>query len=134
MAFYLRFLGYMYLVKYSFLFLGMIQTSFIMAQSTINGAQMEGQISPNNSEAVHIIGIYPNPATDYIMVEIKQSQLQNAHFVLTSMIGNEIEITPEALGEDIFRIGLVGYPAGFYFLVIEDDPSQFKKAFRFLIK
>ena len=95
---------------------------------------MEGQISPNNFEGVNIIGIYPNPATDYIMVEIKQSQFQDTHFILTSMIGNEIEITPEELGEDKFRIGLVGYPAGFYFLVIEDDPSQFKKAFRFLIK
>jgi hypothetical protein len=121
-------------VKYFFLFFGMIQTSLTMAQNTINGAQMEGQILPKNFEAVNIIGIYPNPATDYIMVEIKQSELQNAHFVLKSMIGNEIEITPEALGEDKFRIGLVGYPAGFYFLVIIDDTSQFKKAFRFLIK
>ncbi len=124
----------MLIKQYFFLFFGMIQTSFIMAQNTINGAQMEGQILPNNFKAVNTIGIYPNPATEYIMVEIKQSELQNAHFILTSMIGNEIEITPEALGEDKFRIGLVGYPAGFYFLIIEDDPSQFKKAFRFLIK
>mgnify|MGYP003985712913 FL=1 len=71
-------------VKYFFLFFGMIQTSLTMAQNTINGAQMEGQILPKNFEAVNIIGIYPNPATDYIMVEIKQSELQNAHFeVLT---------------------------------------------------
>jgi len=134
LTFSLLILRNMSFVKYFLLFCGMIQVYFSLAQNTINGAQTEGQISPNNFEEVNIIGIYPNPATDYIIVEIKQLELQNARFVLTSMIGNEIEITQEALGEDKFRIGLVGYPTGFYFLVIEDDPSQFKKAFKFLIK
>ena len=124
----------MLIKKYFFLFLGLIQISFILAQSPSNGAQMEGQMLSNNFENANIIGIYPNPATDYIIVEIKESQLHDTRFVLTSMIGNEIEITPETLGKDKFRLGLVGYPAGFYFLVIEDDPSKFNKAFRFLIK
>ena len=116
--------------KYFFLFIGLIQASLISAQNPING----GQISQNTFGKVNVIGIYPNPATEYIMVEIKESALQDAHFILTSMIGNKIEITPEEIGKDKFRIELDGYPAGFYFLVIEDDPSRFKKAFRFLIK
>lgn len=112
----------------------LIQSFLVLAQNTTIGAQMDGQILPNNFEDINIIRIYPNPAVDYIIIEVKESQLQDARFVLTSMIGNEIEIEPETLGEDKFRVGLVGYPAGFYFLVIQDDLSQFKKAFRFLIK
>ena len=134
MAFYLLILDIMTFKKHFFLFIGLIQASLISAQTPINGAQMEGQISQNTFEKVNVIGIYPNPATEYIMVEIKESALQDAHFILTSMIGNKIEITPEEIGKDKFRIELDGYPAGFYFLVIEDDPSRFKKAFRFLIK
>ena len=95
---------------------------------------MDAQILPNNFEDINVVRIYPNPAVDYIIIEVKESQLQNTLFVLTSMIGNKIFIEPETLGEDKFRIGLVGYPAGFYFLIIQDDVSQFKKAFRFLIK
>ena len=90
----------------------MIQVTFSLAQNTINGAKTEGQISPNNFEEVNIIGIYPNPATDYIIVEIKQLELQNARFVLTSMIGNEIEITqrqirPQYIHDLLFSIWLV---------------------------
>ena len=112
----------------------LIQSFLVLAQNTTIGAQMDGQMLPNNFEDINIIRIYPNPAVDYIIIEVKESKLQDTRFVLTSMIGNEIEIEPETLGEDKFRVGLVGYPAGFYFLVIQDDLSQFKKAFRFLIK
>ena len=122
--------------RHFFFFMGLIQICFSWAQnsSNSNGAQIEGQMPSNNFEHVNIIGIYPNPATDHIIVEIKESQLHDTRFVLTSMIGNKIEITPEALGNDRFRLGLMDYPAGFYFLIIEDNPSKFKKAFRFLIR
>jgi len=120
--------------KYLFFLTMLIQSFLVLAQNTTIGAQMDDQILPNNFEDINIIRIYPNPAVDYIIIEVKESKLQDTRFVLTSMIGNEIEIEPETLGEDKFRVGLVGYPAGFYFLVIQDDLSQFKKAFRFLIK
>ena len=124
----------MRLRKYLFFLTMLIQSFLVLAQNTTIGAQMDSQILSNNFEDINIIRIYPNPAVDYIIIEVKESQLQDTRFVLTSMIGNEIEIEPETLGEDKFRVGLVGYPAGFYFLVIQDDLSQFKKAFRFLIK
>ncbi len=120
--------------KYLIFLIILTQSNLIQAQNPDIGVPMGIQELSNNSEVVNIIGIYPNPAVDYIIIEIEKSQLGNPRFVLTSMIGNEIEITAETLGEDKFRIGLIGYPAGFYFLVIQDDLSQFKKAFRFLIK
>ena len=110
------------------------QSYLIQARIPANGAQIGVQALPNNSNVMNIIGIYPNPAVDYIIIEIKKSQLQNARFILTSMIGNKIEVTPETLGDGKFRIDLMGFPTGFYFLIIQDDLLQFKKAFRFLIK
>ena len=111
-----------------------IQCFFSAAQDLSDENQKVSQQLLNNFDPINIIGVYPNPATDYIIIEIKTPEYHNIRFALTSMIGNEIEITPELLGEDKFRIGLIGYPAGFYFLVIRDDLLQFKKAFRFLIK
>ena len=117
------------------LFLTMLAQSYlIQARIPAMGAQIGVQTLPNISYVMNIIGIYPNPAVDYIIIEIKKSQLQNARFILTSMIGNKIEVTPETLGDGKFRIDLMGFPTGFYFLIIQDDLLQFKKAFRFLIK
>ena len=124
----------MWFKKYLLFLVILTQSNLIQAQNPDIGVPMGIQELSNNSAVTNIIGIYPNPAVDYIIIEIEKSQLGNPRFVLTSMIGNEIEITAETLGEDKFRIGLIGYPAGFYFLVIQDDLSQFKKAFRFLIK
>ena len=124
----------MWFKKYLPFLIILTQSNHIQAQNPYIGAPTGIQKLSNNSEVMNTIGIYPNPAVDYIIIEIEKSQLENPRFVLTSMIGNEIEITAETLGEDKFRIGLIGYPAGFYFLVIQDDLSQFKKAFRFLIK
>ena len=124
----------MWFGKYLLFLIMLTQSYLIWAQNPGIGASMGVQELSNNSEVMNIIGIYPNPAVDYIIIEIEKSQLENPRFVLTSMIGNEIEITAETLGENKFRVGLIGYPAGFYFLVIQDDLSQFKKAFRFLIK
>ena len=120
--------------RYLLFLIVLTQSNHIQAQNRYIGAPMGSQKLSNNSEVMNIVGIYPNRAVDYITIEIEKSQLGNPRFVLTSMIGNEIDITAETLGEDKFRIGLIGYPAGFYFLVIQDDLSQFKKAFRFLIK
>ena len=111
-----------------------IQCFFSAAQDLSDENHKIRQQLLNNFDPINIIAIYPNPATDYIIIEIKTPEYHNIRFALTSMIGNEIEITPELLGDYRFRLGLSGYPSGFYFLVIQDDLSQFKKAFRFLIK
>ena len=124
----------MWFKKYLLFLIMLIQSYLLQARIPAMGAQIGVQALPNNSNVMNIIGIYPNPAVDYIIIEIKKSQLQNARFILTSMIGNKIEVTPETLGDGKFRIDLMGFPTGFYFLVIQDDISQFKKALRFLIK
>ena len=122
-------------IKFFFLLLIIsTQCFFSAAQDWSDENQNIRNQLPNNFDSINLIGIYPNPATDYIIIEIRSPELHNIRFALTSMIGNEIEITPELLGDYRFRLGLSNYPSGFYFLVIQDDLSQFKKAFRFLIR
>lgn len=77
------------------------------------------------------ISIYPNPAVDYIVIELDDS-FQSAKFELNSMIGNKILINPEELGFGKFRISLEDFATGYYFLIVKDEGSRYKKAYKFL--
>ncbi|MEQ9405275.1 MAG: T9SS type A sorting domain-containing protein [Cyclobacteriaceae bacterium] len=79
------------------------------------------------------ISIYPNPAVEYIIIELDDS-FSNAKFELNSMIGNKIVIKPEEIGQRKFRISLKDYATGYYFLIVKDEETRFKKAFKFLVK
>ena len=73
------------------LFLTMLAQSYlIQARTPAMEAQIGAQALPNNSYVMNIIGIYPNPAVDYIIIELKKSQLQNVRFIITSMTNTKI--------------------------------------------
>lgn len=75
------------------------------------------------------VSFYPNPATDYLMIESDKS-LQGAEFILSSMIGNKLVITPEELSDNKFKISLEGMSSGYYFLIIRN--KSLNKAIKFL--
>ena len=77
------------------------------------------------------ISIYPNPAVDYLVVQI-DGRISNATFELNSMIGNKLEIKPEEVGIGKFKIEVKDLATGYYFLVVKDEEKRFKKAFKFL--
>jgi len=89
------------------------------------------QISNNNLTQESKISIYPNPAVEYIVIELDQS-LKNVTFELNSMIGNNLSIKPEELGFGKYRISLKDFATGYYFLIVQDESSRFKKAYKFL--
>lgn len=80
------------------------------------------------------VDIYPNPATEYITVDLSESQSRNVEFELRSMIGTIIRIEPENIGYNKYRIPLKDYATGYYFLIVKDEHIRFKKAFKFLKK
>ncbi|MFZ9045018.1 MAG: T9SS type A sorting domain-containing protein [Cyclobacteriaceae bacterium] len=78
------------------------------------------------------VDIYPNPATDYLTVELSEVNAGNVEFELRSMIGTTIRISPEKIGYNQYRIPLKEYATGYYFLIVQDERIRFKKAFKFL--
>ena len=78
------------------------------------------------------IEIYPNPAADYIVIELTNSSLDNIDFEMHSIIGNSIDITFEDLGQDRYKIPVKDFASGYYFLVVKDEIARFKKAYKFL--
>ena len=77
------------------------------------------------------ISFYPNPAVDFLVIELDQSFTQ-VKFELNSMIGNKIIIEPEELGYGKYRISLENFATGYYFLVVRDENLRFRKAYKFL--
>ncbi|MEO9967624.1 MAG: T9SS type A sorting domain-containing protein [Reichenbachiella sp.] len=80
------------------------------------------------------IEVYPNPTVDYIVVNIRNSTLRDTSFELHSIIGNTVEVDAESIGSDKYRINVKNFNSGYYFVVVKDDFSQFKEAFKFLKK
>lgn len=77
------------------------------------------------------ISIYPNPAVDFLVVQIN-GDFNKATFELNSMIGNRIQIRPEEIALGKYKIAVKDLATGYYFLVIKDEDKRFKKAFKFL--
>ncbi|UXX81137.1 T9SS type A sorting domain-containing protein [Reichenbachiella carrageenanivorans] len=80
------------------------------------------------------IEVYPNPSVDYIIVNIKNSTLRDVSFELHSIIGNTVEVDAESVGRDKYRINIKNHNPGYYFVVVKDDFSHFKEAYKFLKK
>lgn len=94
----------------------------LMAQSSV------GSLNQANVR----IDIYPNPATDFLTVDLSETNVQGVTFELRSMIGNSIRINPEQVGYQQYRIQLKDYATGYYFLIVQDEHARFKKAIKFL--
>ncbi|MBV6646715.1 MAG: T9SS type A sorting domain-containing protein [Cyclobacteriaceae bacterium] len=97
----------------------------------------ENQVAENNIfstalNQVNIIDLYPNPAVDFLVVEISNLTLEHVELELRSIIGNKIIIRPEELGHGKYRIPVKELASGYYFVVVKDDFDRFKKATRFL--
>ncbi len=78
------------------------------------------------------ISVYPNPAVSYLIIELDNTTFKSAKFEINSMIGNNIIIHPEELGFGKFRISVKDFSTGYYFLIIQDESSRIKHAYKFL--
>ncbi len=104
-----------------------------MAQTT-NGESVNPEINFSNQSlsAENRLEVYPNPAVEFIIIEFENSSLENVEFEMHSIIGNRIEISYETLSQDKYRIPVKELASGYYFLVVKDEMSRFKKAYKFL--
>lgn len=94
------------------------------------GETLLAQVDP--VDVKNQIEIYPNPSIDFIIINIQNSELENVKFKLHSIIGNTVEIEAEVIGKSKFKIDLKEYSSGYYFLIVEDEYTAFKEAYKFL--
>lgn len=78
------------------------------------------------------IEVYPNPAVEFLIVQISNSEMDNVEFEMYSLIGNKVVIKPEQVGSNKYRISVKDFSSGYYFLLVKDDKKRFEKALKFL--
>ena len=79
----------------------------------------------------NVIEFYPNPATTHLNVDIVHSSLKKVEFKVHSIIGNKMKISVQDMGNGKYKIPVEGFATGYYFLIITEEESRFKKAYRF---
>ncbi len=80
----------------------------------------------------NVIDIYPNPAVRFLIVNVENSTMKKTEFELHSIIGNKMTIKVQDLGKGKFRIPVEHFATGYYFLVVKDEETRFKRAYKFL--
>lgn len=87
-----------------------------------------------NIDVTNTIKLYPNPTVTDLFIQVENSTLKNTQIELHSLIGNQITISPERIGEGKYRVSVEGLASGYYLIVVRDDQSRFKVARKFLKK
>lgn len=115
---------------------GIIAFICILGWATTAQAQddsaAESPFSTQDLEIENKIELFPNPTVDYLNVQVLNSNLQKTEFTLHNIIGNEIKIEPEKVGDHKYKINVKELSPGYYLLVVKDPISKFNKTFKFL--
>ena len=105
------------------------------AQDSTSSTSVESPKFENSVvEIKNQIEIYPNPSVNFLVIEIKNSELERVEFEMRSIIGNKVHIVPEEIGRNKYRINVKDFSTGYYFLVVKDEFTRFKEAHKFLKK
>lgn len=77
------------------------------------------------------IEIFPNPASEYININLSDTKLHNVSFELFDIIGNKINVEAQEMKSDVYRIPVEKLHMGYYVLIVSDSYGRYKKAFKF---
>ncbi len=106
-----------------------------MSQDSTSNVVVEAPEFENTLiEVKNQVEIYPNPSVNFLIIEIKNSELERVEFEMRSIIGNKVKIVPEEIGRDKFRINVKDFSTGYYFIIVKDEFTRFKEAYKFLKK
>jgi hypothetical protein len=98
-----------------------------------------GQDRPENApgaspDQAKQVKLYPNPAIEFLTVKFETPQAKTAKLVLHNIIGNELETEAEVIDEYEVKIKVKDLSSGFYLLLIKNETTGLKGAYKFLKK
>jgi hypothetical protein len=82
------------------------------------------------------VRIYPNPATEYLIVKLNDFPAERARLTLHTIIGNQMDIESEIAEDEnqekVIRVKVKDLASGYYLLAVKDDESKFRGTYKFL--
>ena len=94
-------------------------------------AQSEIQFQNNESQRDIKIEIFPNPTTEYLNIHVKGTD-ERPTFHLHNIIGNEVKVEFEKMGDNRYRINVENLAPGYYLLAIKEPTTKFSRTLKFL--
>jgi hypothetical protein len=94
----------------------------------------KSEVTKLNTESLQMeveVDLYPNPASDFLNVTLKNSQLKNVEFEVYNIIGNKMEFEIDAVNADNYKLNVKEFHSGYYLLILKDPVSRFNKAYKF---
>ena len=114
---------------------GSVQAQVRNSSATLSSQSREFAFQDNGIiDSRSDVKLFPNPAVEYLIVEIKSQELSNVSFELNNIIGNTFQMRSEPLGDNRYKIYVKDLRPGYYFLTLKDDNSTYKHTYRFLKK
>lgn len=108
----------------------------VFALPAWQGAMAQSQPDPpsaaqemNLTKSVHL---FPNPATEFVDVQLDHFPAEKVRLTLHNIIGNELQVEKEVLDENLIRVKVKDLASGYYLLAIKDEESKFRGTYKFL--
>ena len=76
------------------------------------------------------VELYPNPVTEVLNIAI-EGNIEGAQFTLHNIIGNRIDIVPEKVSNQLYKVNVNGLAPGYYLLMVQND-RNFRYTHKFL--
>ena len=83
-------------------------------------------------DPVKSIQVYPNPATEFVSLKFEAPLAKKVKLSFHNILGNAIELEQEVMDEHEIRIRVKDLTTGYYFVSVQDEPSNFKSTYKFL--
>ena len=99
--------------------------------------QQEGYVGENNQlnqkslELKNSVEVYPNPAIDFLNIDVTAQDLVQVEFEVYDIIGNAIAVAPEKLTTNKYRVPVSDLHSGYYMLIVRDPYSRYRQIFKF---
>jgi hypothetical protein len=115
-------------------FIILLTASIGFAQDSNEGNGYVGEnneLSQRSLELEQTVEVYPNPAVDFLNIDIKGEDLIQAQFEVYDIIGNNIQVSAEKLTQNKYRVPVKDLHSGYYMLIVKDPYSRYRQIFKF---
>lgn len=77
------------------------------------------------------VEVFPNPATNYLTVDLSKLSLEDPKIEIRNIIGSKMSFRSEKIGKNKQRLDVQDYPPGYYLVLVRDDKTKFQQTVRF---
>ena len=110
--------------SFVFSLLAILLTQFAVGQS-------QDPFVREKTDPAKMVKLYPNPATDYLVVKFETAKAKTVKVALHNIIGNLLDVDTEIVDDYELRLRVKDLPEGVYLLSIKDENST-QGSFKFL--